>query len=148
MVKRKSTQLTHLRYARGSFSDEDIGLFFKALIRSFCFSLCLDKENTEEHCYKKPKSCKQERSVMNAMKNNHRYPCVLWLILHRCFFPHTLDFHCANFLGGLSLHLNHLIQSCMEISHWLFGTLPIGLLLSNLDSRQLETSPMTSYDQF
>ena len=52
------------------------------------------------------------------------------------------------FLGGLSLHLNHLIQSRMEISHWLFGTLPIGLLLSNLDSRQLETSPMTSYDQF
>ena len=52
------------------------------------------------------------------------------------------------FLGGLSLHLNHLIQSHMEISHRLFGTLPIGLLLSNLDSRQLETSPMTSYDQF
>ena len=44
--------------------------------------------------------------------------------------------------------LNHLIQSRMEISHRLFGTLPIGLLLSNLDSRQLETSPMTSYDQF
>ena len=36
----------------------------------------------------------------------------------------------------------------MEISYRLFGTLPIGLLLSNLDSRQLETSPMTSYDQF
>ena len=52
------------------------------------------------------------------------------------------------FLGGLSLHLNHLIQSCMEISYQLFGTLPIGLLLSNLDSRQLETSPMTPYDQF
>ena len=51
------------------------------------------------------------------------------------------------FLGGLSLHLNHLIQSRMEISYRLFGTLPIGLLLSNLDSRQLETSPMTSYDQ-
>ena len=52
------------------------------------------------------------------------------------------------FLGGLSLHLNHLIQSRMEISYRLFGTLPIGLLLSNLDSRQLETSPMTSFDQF
>ena len=52
------------------------------------------------------------------------------------------------FLGGLSLHLNHLIPWRMEISHRLFGTLPIGLLLSNLDSRQLETSPMTSYDQF
>ena len=50
------------------------------------------------------------------------------------------------FLGGLSLHLNHLIQSRMEISYWLFGTFPIGLLLSNLDSRQLETTPMTSYD--
>ena len=52
------------------------------------------------------------------------------------------------FLGGLSLHLNHLIQSRMEISYQLFGSLPIGLLLSNLDSRQLETSPMTCYDQF
>ena len=52
------------------------------------------------------------------------------------------------FLGGLSLHLNHLIQSRMEISYRLFGTLPIGLLLSNLDSRQLKTSPMTPYDQF
>ena len=40
------------------------------------------------------------------------------------------------FLGGLSLHLNHLIQSRMEIYYRLFGTLPIGLLLSNLDSRQ------------
>ena len=55
---------------------------------------------------------------------------------------------CAVLLGGLSLHLNHLRQSRMEISYWLFGTLPIGLLLSNLDSRQLETSPMKSYDQF
>ena len=49
-------------------------------------------------------------------------------------------------LGGLSLHIKHLIQSHMEISYKLFGTLPIGLLLSNLDSRQLETYPMTSYD--
>ena len=54
----------------------------------------------------------------------------------------------STLLGGLSLHLNHLIQSRMEISYQLFGTLPIGLLLSNLDWRQLETSPMTSYDQF
>ena len=51
-----------------------------------------------------------------------------------------------SFLGGLSLHLNHLIQLHMEISYRLFETLPIGLPLSNLDSRQLETSPMTSYD--
>ena len=42
---------------------------------------------------------------MNAMKNNHRYPCVLWFIVHRCFFLHTLDFHCANFLGSLMIEL-------------------------------------------
>ena len=63
-------------------------------------------------------------------------------------FGYDLVTSFMKFLGGLSLHLNHLIQSRMEISYRLFGTLPIGLLLSNLDSRQLETSPMTSYDQF
>ena len=81
--------------------------------------------------------------------------CVFLLLgsicdLFVCFGIGMNSFVCDlyQFLGGLSLHLNHLIQSRMEISHRLFGTLPIGLLLSNLDSRQLETSPMTSYDQF
>ena len=60
-----------------------------------------------------------------------------------CFFSRK---KVAAFLGGLSLHLNHLIESCMVISYRLFGALPIGLLLSNLDSRKLETSLMTSYD--
>ena len=45
-----------------------------------------------------------------------------------------------SFLGDLSVNVNHLIESCTDISYWLFGALPIGLLLSNLDSRQLETS--------
>ena len=31
------------------------------------------------------------------------------------------------FLGGLSLHLNHLIGSYLAISYWQFGTLPIGI---------------------
>ena len=53
-----------------------------------------------------------------------------------------------HFLDGLSLHLNHLMQSRMEISYRLFGTIPIGLLLSNLDSRQLMTSPRTLLGQF
>ena len=39
-------------------------------------------------------------------------------------------------------------KSRMEISYWLFGTLPIGLLLSNFDSRQLMTSPRTLLGQF
>ena len=31
------------------------------------------------------------------------------------------------FLGGLSLHLNHLIAECMSAHYWQFGTLPIGI---------------------
>ena len=52
------------------------------------------------------------------------------------------------FLGGLSLQLNHLIASRMGICYQQFGTLPIGIFLSNLDSRQLDTSLMTSYGHF
>ena len=55
---------------------------------------------------------------------------------------------CLSFLGGLSLHLNHLIASRVGICYRQFGTLPIGIFLSNLDSRQLETSLMTSYGHF
>ena len=52
------------------------------------------------------------------------------------------------FWGGLSLHLNHLIASHMGICYVQFGTLPIGIFLSNLDSRQLDTSLMTSCGHF
>ena len=53
-----------------------------------------------------------------------------------------------SFLGGSSLHLNHLIMERVSAPHWQFGTLPIGIFLSNLVSRQLETSLMTSYCHF
>ena len=36
----------------------------------------------------------------------------------------------------------------MRICYRQFGTLPIGIFLSNLDSRQLDTSLMTSYSHF
>ena len=52
------------------------------------------------------------------------------------------------FLGGLSLHLNHLIAQRVSAPYRQFGTLPIGIFLSNLDSGQLETSLMTSYCHF
>ena len=52
------------------------------------------------------------------------------------------------FLGGLSLHLNHLIAERVSAPYWQFGTFPIGIFLSNLVSGQLETSPMTSYCHF
>ena len=55
---------------------------------------------------------------------------------------------CFGFLGGLSLHLNHLIAERVSAHYWQFGTLPIGIFLSNLDSGQLETSLMTSYCHF
>ena len=53
-----------------------------------------------------------------------------------------------SFLGGLSLHLNHLIAERVSAPYRQFGTLPIGIFLSNLVSGQLETSLMTSYCHF
>ena len=50
-----------------------------------------------------------------------------------------------HFLGGLSLHLNHLIASCVTNYDWPFGTLPFGLFGSNLDTRDLETYPRTYF---
>ena len=52
------------------------------------------------------------------------------------------------FLGGLSLHLNHIIVEQVSTHYWQFGTLPIGIFLSNLVSGQLETSLMTPYCHF
>ena len=52
------------------------------------------------------------------------------------------------FLGGLSLHLNHLIASCVANYDWPFGTLPFGLFGSNLDTRDLQTYPRTYSGHF
>ena len=52
------------------------------------------------------------------------------------------------FLGGLSLHLNHLIASRTANYDWPFGTLPFGLFWSNLDTRDLETYPRTYSGHF
>ena len=52
------------------------------------------------------------------------------------------------FLGGLSLHLNHLIGSCMTNYDWPFGTFPFGLFGSNLDTTDLETYPRTYSGHF
>ena len=69
---------------------------------------------------------------------------VIWLC-------HNSYSHCiaANrFLGGLSLHLNHLIESRMTNYNWPFGTLPFGLFASNLDTNDLETYPRTYSGHF
>ena len=59
----------------------------------------------------------------------------------------TLICNKSRFLGGLSLHLNHLIGSRVRISYGSFGTLPIEILFSNLDSGQLMTCPKTLFGQ-
>ena len=53
-----------------------------------------------------------------------------------------------NFLGGLSLHLNHLIALRVRNFNWTFGTLPFGLFGSNLDTMDLETYPRTCSGHF
>ena len=52
------------------------------------------------------------------------------------------------FLGGLSLHLNHLLGSRVTNYDWPFGTLPLGLFGSNLDTRDLDTYPRTYSGHF
>ena len=55
---------------------------------------------------------------------------------------------CSKLLGGLSLHLNHLIASRMTNYDWPFGTLPFRLFGSNLDTRDLEIYPTTYSGHF
>ena len=54
----------------------------------------------------------------------------------------------TDFLGGLSLHLNHLIASHTANYDWPLGTLPFGLFGSNLDTRDLEAYPRTYSGHF
>ena len=54
----------------------------------------------------------------------------------------------THLLGGLSLHLNHLIGSRMTNYDWQFGALPFGIFWSNLDTMDLETYPRTYSGQF
>ena len=58
------------------------------------------------------------------------------------------SFFTFSFLGGLSLHLNHLIGSRVTNYDWPFWTLPFGLFGSNLDTRDLETYPRTYSGHF
>ena len=68
--------------------------------------------------------------------------------MYLTFWHLTSFWHFDIFLGGLSLHLNHLIVWRTKISFQQFGTLPIGICLSNLDSKHLMTSPGTLLGQF
>ena len=54
----------------------------------------------------------------------------------------------THFLGGLSLHLNHLIAYRLANYDWPFWTLPFRLFGSNSDTRDLETYPRTYSSHF
>ena len=86
----------------------------------------------------------QEQKVGKWVNNPHPLPDTLPSI--SIFIFHLKEGFL--FLGGLSLRLNHLTAEHMSTPYWQFGTLPIGIFLSNLDSGQLETSLMTSYYHF
>ena len=64
----------------------------------------------------------------------YRFTC--WITFSHCF------------LGGLSLHLNHLIASHVANYDWPFGTLPFGLFGSNLDTKDLDTYARTYSGHF
>ena len=78
-----------------------------------------------------------------------RLPLLLGLHLHLDFTSEMNELLIKDaFLGGLSLHLNHLIGSRVTNYDWPFGTLPFGLFWSNLDTRELETYPRTYSGHF
>ena len=74
----------------------------------------------------------------------------IWIqgTLRHILGPILVIFEIRKFLGGLSLHLNHLIASRAINYDWPFGTLPFGLFGSNLDTRDLETYPRTYSGHF
>ena len=79
----------------------------------------------------------------------HDYAYNLAVVQNRSINDPTKKGLCPpNFLGGLSLHLNHLIGSGVANYDWQFGTLPFGICWSNLDTMDLETYPRTYSGQF
>ena len=80
----------------------------------------------------------------------HMLPSVLiWLPFNLFMLTPTSTIPLLfNFLGGLSLHLNHLIASRLRNFDWTFGTLPFELFGSNLDTMDLETYPRTYCGHF
>ena len=72
----------------------------------------------------------------------------IWEIRHFATVTYTYTALIYLFLGGLSLHLNHLIASRTANYDWPLGTLPFGLFGSNLDPRDLETYPRTYSGHF
>ena len=89
--------------------------------------------------------------TLNQKRDVHNAPFVVKSVpplFSVSSFVHCLELKNFSFLGGLSLHLNHLIASCAANYDWPFGTLPFGLFCSNLDTRDLETYPRTYCGHF
>ena len=89
--------------------------------------------------------------ITYAVSNNFSWVC-LSVCLSVCMSVQMITFEPlkigTSFLGGLSLHLNHLIGSRVTNYDWPFETLPFGIFVSNLDTRDLETYPRTYSGHF
>ena len=87
----------------------------------------------------------RSRSRSLSKQNSHReFQRVNWMALGEHFGLILIGpFH--GLLCGL---LNHLIPQRIKNSNRPFGTLPIGIVLSNLDTAYLETSAMISCGHF
>ena len=114
--------------------------YFWAILVTFIFDIKLDINICKPHY------------VNWLFFVNLLYSPEIWLFWHlstwHLFDNLTSFWQFDIFLGGLSLHLNHLMASHTGISFQQFGTLPIGIFLSNLDSRHLMTSPRILLGQF
>ena len=108
----------------------------------------LTLRTTQEDARNASSGLSQPRSLSSLMTYQRGHGGKLaWIIstlmATHIFLSVTITQSFPSFLGGLSLHLNHLIASHVANYNWPFGTLPFGLFGSNLDTGDLETYPRT-----
>ena len=138
---RKTRLIFHLSYPRCTGTSVNANI-----PQEWCRVTYPDFDLAVRMCINEGKNCRIGKSDF-SMAFRHvplkiqEFP----LMVLKAYHPVTDKLY---FLGGLSLHLNHLIAERMSAHYWQFGTLPIGIFLSNLVSGQLETSLMTSYCHF
>ena len=93
-------------------------------------------------------SLPQKIKISAISSSNRRHFCLFACIHDYMSMRGNYHDDSDQFLGGLSLYLNHLIGSRVTNYDWPFGTLPLGLFWSNLDTMDLETYPRTYSDHF
>ena len=111
---------------------------------------CLKIYNLSRHPYLWVDGCVKGWAHVKPLKSNKSWPnrdnSIMDILLDILLKPPQPLM--GLFLGGLSLHLNHLIASHTANYDWSCGTLPFSLFWSNLETRDLETYPRTYSGHF